>query len=116
MMIIMMIIMIIIVIIIRQRDTDPKKHNTVAHHPSTNDLSAPKQQLVPSSQFLRVFLLAVMFLGMEDPFGQFPSAVLAMVLLRFPCTSLVSVHGNSAVLDLEQALLNNISVLATVSS
>lgn len=88
----MMMIMIIIVII-RQRAINPKKHNTVAHHPPANDLPVPKQQLVAPSQFPTAFILAMMFLGMECPSGQFPSAVLAMLPSNFLCTSLVADHG-----------------------
>lgn len=58
----MMMIMIIIVIRRGQRDTNPKKHNT-------NDLPIPKQQLVPPSQFCTVFILTMMFLGTDYPFG-----------------------------------------------
>lgn len=71
--------MIITVIIRRQRAINPKKHNTVAHHPPANDLPVPKQQLVAPSQLPTAFILAMMFLGMECPSGQFPSAVLAML-------------------------------------
>ena len=55
------------------REIKPKKrqmmHNAIAHHPLTDAQLVPKPRSVPPSQLPPVYILGMMFCGMEYPFG-----------------------------------------------
>lgn len=59
----------------------------------TNAQPIAKQQAAALSQLLAAGILAMTFCGMEYPFGQFGSAVLAMLLPGFLCTFVLAEHG-----------------------
>ena len=62
-------------------------HNAIAHHLLTNAQSVPKQQSAPPGQLPPVYILDTTSRGMEYPFGQFGSAVLAVSPPNFLCPS-----------------------------
>ena len=53
-------------------------NNAIAHHPPTDAQPVPKQQPPPAS-FPPVYILSMTSYGMEYAFGQFGSAVLAVL-------------------------------------
>lgn len=61
-------------------------HNAIAQHQLTNAQPVPKQQSRPPAN-LRSFLFIMTSYGIEYPFGQFGSAVLAVSPPSFLCTS-----------------------------
>lgn len=61
--------------------------------PRTDDAhSIPEQQVVTPCQLSLVYILDMMFYGMEYSFGLFSSAVLAMLPPGFLHTSLLAEH------------------------
>ena len=52
-------------------------HNAIAHHSLTDAQLVPKQRSLPG-QLPPFYVLGMMSNGMEYPFGQFGSAVLAV--------------------------------------
>ena len=52
-------------------------HNAIAHHLLTDAQQVPEQGLLPPGQLPSVYILSMTPHGMEYPFGQFGSAVLA---------------------------------------
>ena len=62
-------------------------HNAIAHHSLSNAQLVPKQRSAPPSQLLPVYILGMTSYGMEYPFGQFGSAVLAVSPPNFLCPS-----------------------------
>lgn len=59
----------------------------------TDSQPIAKQQAAALSQLLAAGILGMIFCGMEYPFGQFGSAVLAVLLPGFLCTFLLAEHG-----------------------
>ncbi|KAJ7397098.1 hypothetical protein BTVI_138682 [Pitangus sulphuratus] len=79
----------------REREKIQEKqvmHNTVAHHPLTNDQSIPKQQPPPPGQLPPVCTLNMTFYGMEYPFDQFSSPGLALLPTSFSHISSLTEH------------------------
>ena len=62
-------------------------HNAIAHHSPTDAQLVPEQQSAPLSQLHPVYILGMTSCGMEYPFGQFGSAVLAVSPPSFLCSS-----------------------------
>ena len=60
-------------------------HSSIAHHLPTDAQLVPKQRSTPPSQLPPVYILGMTSYGMEYPFGQFGSAVLAVSPPRFLC-------------------------------
>lgn len=59
-------------------------HSAIAHHPLTNAQPDPEQQQLSHPKFPH-FCICMMSYGMEYPFGQFRSAVVALSLPSFLC-------------------------------
>ena len=79
--------MAIIIIIIKELEyTKQVMHNAIAHHLPTNAQLVPERRslLAPLSP---VYILGMTSHGMEYPFGQFGSPVLAVSPPNFLCTS-----------------------------
>ena len=47
----------------------PVMHNAIAHHPLTDAQLVPEPRSAPPGQLPPVYILGVMFCGMEYPFG-----------------------------------------------
>ena len=62
-------------------------HNVIAHHSLTDAQLVPEQQSTPPGQLPPVYILGMISYGMEYPFGQFGSAVLAVSPPSFLCPS-----------------------------
>ena len=62
-------------------------HNAIAHHSPTDAPLVPDQQSAPPSQLPSVYILGMTSYGMEYPFGQLGSAVLAVSPPNFSCPS-----------------------------
>ena len=60
-------------------------HNAIAHHVLTNAQLVPEQQSTPPGQLPPLYILGMTSYGMECPFGQFGSAVLAVSPPNFLC-------------------------------
>ena len=58
-----------------------KTSDATAHHPPTDAQPVPEQRLLPPSQLPPAYILSMTSYGMEYPFGQFGSAVPAMLPL-----------------------------------
>ena len=59
-------------------------HNAIAHHSPNDAQLVPKQRSTPPGQLSPVYILGMTSYSMEYSFGQFGSAVLAML----PCSFL----------------------------
>jgi len=68
-----------------QEYTKQAKYNAIARYPLTNAQPIHEQQTLPPSHLPPVLLFSVMSYGMEYPFGQFGSAVLAVSPPSFLC-------------------------------
>lgn len=68
-------------------------HNTIAHYTLGNAEPVPKQKSTPLGHLPPVYMLVMMFCGMEYPFHQFRLAVLAMLPASFLCVCLLADHG-----------------------
>lgn len=91
-----MVTKIVIVMIRRGRESrKPQEkqaiHNKTVHHPLTKNQPIPKEQSAPPGQFFPVYVLGMSF-SMEYLFGQFRSAVLAVLCQVFLCTSSLAEH------------------------
>ena len=76
------------IIILKELEyTKQVMHNAVAHHSPTDAQLVPEQRSAPPSQLPPVYILGMMSYGMECPFGQFGSAVLAVSPPSFLCPS-----------------------------
>ena len=63
-------------------------HNAIAHHSPTDAQLVPEQRFhPPPGQLPPVYILGMTSHGMEYPFGQFGSAVLAVSPPNFLCPS-----------------------------
>ena len=78
--------MTIIIIIKGLEYTKQVMHNAIAHHPLTDAQSVPEHQSLPAPLFL-IYILGMTSHGMEYPFGQLGSAVLAVSPHNFLCPS-----------------------------
>lgn len=65
-------------------------HNAIAHHQLNDTQTVPEQQSPPPSHVPPVYILTMMFYGVEYPFGSLRSAVLPPTFL---CTCLLAEHG-----------------------
>lgn len=68
-------------------------HNTVIHHFLTDAQPIPEQQPTAPGQLSSVCMLNMTFHGVEYPFVQFRSSVLAMLPPSFLCISSLVEHG-----------------------
>ena len=62
-------------------------HYAIAHHLLTDAQLVPEQRSAPPSQLPPVYILGMTSHGLEYPFGQFGSAVLAVSPPNFLCPS-----------------------------
>ena len=69
-------------------------HNAIAHHSPTDAQLVPEQQSAPLSQLPPVYILAMMSHGVEYPFVQFGSAVLAVSPSSFLSTPSLCWQGS----------------------
>lgn len=76
-----------------QKDRCYTTPETVAHHLLTDAQPVPHQCVICPSEISLVYILGVMFYGMEYPFGQFGSALLAVLPPGFLCTCSLAEHG-----------------------
>jgi len=77
--------------------------NAKPHHSLTDAQPVPEQQLLPPNQLFLVLLFSKLSYGMEYPFGQCGSTVMAVSPARFLCpTSLLT---DRAVLEAEKSLI-----------
>ena len=74
------------IIIIGLEYTKQVMHNEIAYHSPTNTQLVPEQRY-PPGQLPPVYILGMTSHGMEYPFGQFGSAVLAVSPPSFLCPS-----------------------------
>lgn len=68
-------------------------HNAIVHHLLTNAQPIPQQWSAAPSQLPPVYAWDIMCCGLEYPFGQFRSAVLAMLPRSFLCLSSLAENG-----------------------
>lgn len=68
-------------------------HSTTVHHLLTSGQPNPQQQPAAPDHLPPVYILAMMFCGVEHPCGQFESAVVTMVPPRFLGISLLAELG-----------------------
>jgi len=73
------------IIVMIKKYTKQVMQKAIAHDPLTKAQSAPEQQLPPPGQLSPVFLFSMTGHGIEYPFGQFGSVVLAMLLPSCMC-------------------------------
>lgn len=76
--------MIVIIVVTRERERERNKAqdkqvmpNKFAHHLLTDAQPVPEQRLVPPTQLPTVYMLSMIFYGIEYPLGKFRLAVLA---------------------------------------
>ena len=76
------------IIILKELEyTKEVMHYAITHHLPTDAQLVPEQQSTPPGQLPPVYTLSMTSYGMEYPFGQFGSAVLAVSLPNFLCPS-----------------------------
>jgi len=68
-------------------------HNAIAHHLLTNAQPVPEWQSSSPGPIPPVYMLNMMSYGMECPFRQFGSAVLAALPPGFLCIASLAGHG-----------------------
>ena len=68
-------------------------HSAIAHHLLTDAHPIPEQRSHPPDQLTPVDILSMTSYGMEYPFGQLGSAVLAVLPPSFLCTSSLAERG-----------------------
>ena len=68
-------------------------HSAMTHHLLTDAQPVPEQQSQSPGQQPPVYIPSITSYCMEYPFGQFVSAVMAMLPPSFLCTSFLAEHG-----------------------
>ena len=53
----------------KQKQKNPVMHNAIAYHPLTNAQLVPEPRSAPPGQLPPVYIVSMMFCGMENPFG-----------------------------------------------